>query len=99
MTINDHSTTRRPIRLYAGLGLSALLMLSAVAGSAEGRGGGGGGGGHGGGGRGGGGHGGGRGGGGWGGGYYPAPPVIYGSPSDCIPPLIYAPAYGYGYCE
>jgi len=79
MTINDHSTTRRPIRLYAGLGLSALLMLSAVAGSAEGRGG--------------------RGGGGWGGGYYPAPPVIYGSPSDCIPPLIYAPAYGYGYCE
>jgi hypothetical protein len=67
------------------------------------RGGGGGhGGGHGGGGGrgGGGGYRGGRGGyGGWGGGYYPGPAVVFGSPYYCTPPLVYAPDYGYDYCE
>jgi len=69
-------------------------------GSRGGGGGGHGGGGHGGGGRGEGGYRGGRGGyGGWGGGYYPGPAVVFGSPYYCTPPLVYAPDYGYDYCE
>ena len=98
-------TAPRSARLYATLGIAAALALSAIAGSADsaprgGHGGGARGSGHGGGARRGNGGGyGGRGGGGWGGGYYPASPLIYGEPYYCPPVLIYAPGYGYGYCD
>lgn len=32
--------------------------------------------------------------GGWGGGYYPAPPVVYGTPYYAPPPVIYGPTIG-----
>jgi hypothetical protein len=30
----------------------------------------------------------------WNGGYYPAPPVVYGSPYYAPPPVVYGPAVG-----
>jgi len=111
---NDPRSARLFTTFGATVGIAAALALSALSGSAHAAPHGGGGGGHGGGGgRGGGGHsgggyGGGRGGGGyggrgggygWGGGYYGGSPLIYGSPYYCTPALIYAPGYGYGYCD
>jgi len=31
---------------------------------------------------------------GWSGGYYPAPPVVYGSPYGYAPPVVYGPSIG-----
>jgi hypothetical protein len=101
------------LALSAMLVLSAVTVPAMANGEPDRGGGGGGhagGGGHGGGGGRGGGHGGdhggggyrggrGRGDGGWGGGYYPGPAVVFGSPYYCTPPLVYAPDYGYNYCE
>jgi hypothetical protein len=90
--IDANSKGHLPMKIAAGLAVSAVLLLGTVAAPAEAAGshggGGHGGGGHGGGGRG---HGGGGyrgGGGGWNRGYY-APPVVYGSPYG-------SPYYGYG---
>jgi len=108
--VRGNPSKTRILRGFARLGFSALLVLSAFSTPAMAGPHGGGGGGHGGGGGGGHGGGGGRGGGGgnrggrggyggWGGGYYPGPAVVFGSPYYCTPPLIYAPDYGYDYCE
>jgi hypothetical protein len=71
--------------------VSAIILLGALAGSANAanRGGGGGHASHGGGGHGGRGGGGGYRGGGWGGGYYPGPAIVYGDPYYCAPPLVW----------
>ncbi len=106
MTQSNTDIPRRgpSLRLPLRIAVCAVLALGAVAGTADAQGRGG----HGGGGHGGGGHGGGRGGGhirggfrgggGWGGGFYPSPPLIYGDPYYCAPPLIWTFATGNGYC-
>jgi hypothetical protein len=95
----------RSASFFATLTVAMAVLLSAAFGDAQAaaHGGGRGGGGHGGGGarssHGGGGFSRGRGYGGWGGGYFPASPLVYGYPYGCVPPLFYAPSYGYGYCD
>ena len=95
----SNASQRAPcLRIAVSIALSAILVFGATAGSvsAAGRGGGGhGGGGH----ASGGGHGGGARGGGWGGGYYPVPPIVYGSPYYCAPPLVWTLLTGNGYCN
>ena len=93
-SIDIISRRRLPAKLAAGLALSAFLVLGtfAVPAYAAERGGHGG---HGGGDHRGGDHRGYRGGHpGWNGGYYPAPPVVYGSPYYYPPPVVYGPSVG-----
>ncbi len=106
---------RNALRNLARLGCAALLAICAMqapaiaVSGADSAGPGGHGNGHAGSGHGGGGHRssrhdgglrGGRGGyGGWGGGFYPGPPVVYGAPYYCAPPLVYMPGHRYYYCQ